>query len=99
MLKLGLEISWSHGWENPERTQNKLFLIVLGVLGLFLLLCCGGAFFFGMTKLDEIEKIYHSDCENLVDGVQCEDCCRTHGHTGSVFGDFINDEGKTCGCI
>lgn len=88
--------------ENPEKNKNKLFLIiliVLGVLGLSALVCCGGAFFFGSKKLNELEKTYYTDCENLVDGGQCGDCCRAHGHTGSVYGELLNDDGKSCGCF
>lgn len=89
--------------QQPQQGGNsKTILIVvaiIGVVGLFGLVCCVGGGFFLVKKGQDMDKTYYAECETLDDDQACSDCCRAHGHSGNVYGGFLNDEGKTCGCI
>ncbi|RAL20736.1 hypothetical protein DL240_15575 [Lujinxingia litoralis] len=87
--------------EGNKRTL-KIVLIVLGAILAMSLLCCGGAAFFGVgifSELADTAKTYYPACEELNDNSACSSCCRERGHTGHVFGDWVNEEGKMCGCL
>ena len=90
--------------QQPEDNKKtlKIVLIVLGVTAVLSLLCCGGAAFFGMgmfNELAEVEKTYYPECEQAQVSDACASCCKERGHSGHVFGDWINEEGKMCGCL
>lgn len=87
----------------PQGGSNKkIILIVLGVLaalGFFGLLCCGGAMFYGFNEVKNVEKVYYAECEDTPDDTTCSACCAKKGHSGHFYGEFLNEEGKTCGCL
>ncbi|TXD33908.1 hypothetical protein FRC98_20135 [Lujinxingia vulgaris] len=90
--------------QQPEDTKKtlKIVLIVLGVTAVLSLLCCGGAAFLGVgafNELADMEKAYYPECEGLEDDKACASCCRERGHSGHAYGDWINEEGKICGCL
>ncbi|RDV37838.1 hypothetical protein DV096_12040 [Bradymonadaceae bacterium TMQ3] len=92
--------------EIDQREDNKktlkIVLVVLGVTALLSALCCGGAAFLGVGmfgELAEVEKTYYPACDMLEDSEACSDCCRERGHNGYVYGDWLNEEGRFCGCL
>lgn len=86
----------------PEKKSNKTVIIILvlvGVFGLSALVCCAGATFFGISAVGDMEKTYYTECENLENANACERCCSERNHSGHVHGEWINDDGKLCGCL
>lgn len=88
--------------QHPESKSNKKLFIILAIvafLGVSAVACCGVAGWFGFTKVQDMDKTYYTECEDLNDSDECNTCCRDRGHSGHVHGEMINEEGKTCGCI
>ncbi len=74
-------------------------VIVVAVLGLGGILCCFGAVGFGAFQLVDAEKSYYSACEYATTVEECQQCCRTHGHSGHAYGEILNEGDRTCGCL
>lgn len=86
---------------DPPKKPPSLWLLLsfFGTLGLFGLICCAGAIYFGFQSLDGIEADYYEDCQDIGDSHQCSECCEKYNHNGHVHGELLNDDDKVCGCI
>ena len=82
-----------------KKSPIVIILIVLAVMAFFGLACCGVGTWMGLSGIQNIEKTYYPECENAADPLSCENCCRDKGHNGHLYGEFLNEDGKVCGCF
>lgn len=82
-----------------KKSPMVIVLIVLAVMTFFGLACCGFSIWWGVGSVQNMERVYYPECEMLAEGNDCQACCRQKGYQGSIYGEFLNEEGKLCGCV
>jgi hypothetical protein len=81
--------------------KRTLIIVIAAVVVVFLgsILCCVGGFGGMIYSISSVEKTYYPECEQLSNIEECDACCKGQGAHGHIFGEFLNEEGKLCGCI
>ena len=86
--------------EQPAEKKNTIVivLVVLAAVTFLGVICCGVGGYFVYQGLEDMDKTYYAECEDLQEADDCHQCCRDKGHSGSLHGEIFNEEGKVCGC-
>jgi hypothetical protein len=85
--------------EQKNRNPVMIALLVIGLIGGGGVLCCAGLMGLGVHTAKNTPKVYYVQCEDSSDPEECQTCCEYFDHSGYVFGPFVNDDGKVCGCL